>query len=187
MHDLFDSKRQRRQPFVLALVLALGITILAAPVVEAAVTTIKGTVKVKDSTGDAIESAPLAEAGAAGLEAGGTSGSVAVRTFGGGNSFYGAADCTATPTATDPLTNVITVPGGNLITAVILTGEDMNVRVTAAAVGGGALPLLNLVTEQQGSMETLALGNGLIATDNIVFTCTSGTGNFVVIGQDWAS
>ena len=184
--DLLDNgKRERRSSFVVALVLAIAVSVLAAPVVEAAVTTIKGTVKIKDSTGDGIESQALSEAGAAGLEAGGSSGAVAVRTFGGGNSFGGAGDCTATPTQTDPLTNVVTIPGGNVITGVILTGDDMNVRVTAQAVGAGQLPLLNFQTTPENPNTTLSLGNGLIATDNVTFTCTAGSGNFVVIVQDW--
>ena len=184
--DLFQSsKREGRQTFVLALVLAVAVTVLAAPVVEAAVTTIKGTVKVKDSNGSAIESEVINEAGAAGLEAGGSSGAIAVRTFGGGNTFGGAADCTTPPSATDPLDNNIVVSGGNIITGIIMTGEDMNVRVTADAVGGGALPLLNFQTTAQNPNTMIALGNGLIATDNITFTCTEGTGNFVVVVQDW--
>lgn len=186
--DLLDSgKRERRSAFVTALIAAIAVSVLAAPVVEAAVTKVSGTVtaKVKDSNGDAVESKVLNEAGAPGLEAGGSQGAIAVRTFGGGNSFGGAADCTTPPSQTDPLDNKITVPGGNVITGVIMTGDNMNVRVTAQAVGGGALPLLNFQTTPENPNTTVALGNGLIATDNITFTCTEGTGNFVVIVQDW--
>ena len=181
--DLFDSaKRERRQSFVLALVLAIAVSVLAAPVVEAAVTTIKGTVKVKDSNGSAVESEVIAPGGA--FQTGGSSGAVAVRTFGGGNAFGGAADCTGTPTPTDPLPNSITVPGGNLVTGIIATGTDMNIRVTSEAVGGGQLPLLNFQTTAENPNVFIGLGNGLELDDNLTMTCTAGTGNFVVVVQD---
>ena len=181
--DLFDSgKRERRQSFVLALVLAISVSVLAAPVVEAAVTTIKGTVKVKDSTGSPVESEVIAPGGA--FQTGGSSGAIAVRTFAGGNAFAGAADCTATPTPTDPLTNSIEVEGGNIVTGILATGDNMNIVATSNAVGGGQLPLLNLQTTPENPNISITLGNGLELDDKLTLTCTAGTGNFVVIVQD---
>src|SRR5687768_17294820 len=87
-----SGKRERRSTFVTALVLAVSVTVLAAPVVEAAVTKIKGTVNIKDTNGDGIESEAIDQAGQP-APTGGSSGAIAVRTFGGGNQFLGAADC----------------------------------------------------------------------------------------------
>lgn len=182
--DLLDSgKRERRSAFVMALVLAIAVSVLAAPVVEAAVTTIKGTVtaKVKDSTGDAIESEVIQPGGV--FSTGGSSGAIAVRTFGGGNAFMGAGDCTTPPTQTDPLDNKVVVPGGNLVTGIIMTGE-MTVRVTSLAVGAGQLPLLNFKTTAENPNAFIGLGNGLELDDDLILTCTTGTGNFVLVGQD---
>lgn len=182
--DLLDSgKRERRSAFVMALVLAIAVSVLAAPVVEAAVTKIKGTVtaKVKDSTGDTIESEVVGPGGL--FQTGGSTGAIAVRTFAGGNAFMGAGDCTSPPTATDPLDNKVTVDGGNIVTGIIMTG-DMTVTVTSLAVGQGQLPLLNLQTTAQSPNEFIGLGNGLELDDDLILTCTQGDGNFVVVGQD---
>ena len=184
--DLFDSaKRERRQSFVVALVLAIAVSVLAAPVVEAAVTRIKGTVNVKDTNGSAVEAEAIAPGGA--FQTGGSSGAIAVRTFAGGNAFAGAADCTATPTPTDPLTNSISVEGGNIVTGIIATGSNMNIRVTSQAVGAGQLPLLNFQTTAENPNVFIGLGNGLELDDQLTLTCTAGTGNFVVVVQDTSS
>ena len=182
--DLLDTgKRERRSSFVIALVLAIAVSVMAAPVVEAAVTTIKGTVKVKDSTGDGIESEVIGPGGL--FQTGGSTGALAVRTFAGGNAFMGAGDCTATPTATDPLTNKVEVEGGNIVTGIIMTGE-MTVTVTSNAVGAGQLPLLNFKGTNTNPNVFIGLGNGLELDDKLILTCTAGSGNFVVVGQDTA-
>ena len=183
--DLIDSgKRERRQSFVLALVLALAVSVLAAPVVEAAVTRIKGTVNVKDTNGDGIESEAIDQAGAP-APTGGSSGALAVRTFAGGNQFLGAADCDPPGTGgpTDVFGSTLTVPGGHHVTAVIVTGTA-SVQVRAAAVGGGNIPLLTLRATNENPVTTLALDNGLELTDNLILQCTSGAGQFAAIGQD---
>ena len=186
MHDLFDSgKSQRRQSFVLALVLAVGISVLAAPVVEAATQRIKGTVtaKVKDSNGTNVESEVIDQAGQP-APTGGSGGALAVRTFAGGNQFLGAADCDAAdPAAGDVFGNTLTIPGGHHVTGLILTGE-MTVTVKAQAVGSGNIVLLTFQTTAQNPNEILALDNGLELTDNLILTCTDGEGQFAAIGQD---
>jgi hypothetical protein len=183
--DAFEtSRREKRSAFMMALVLATGIMVISAPVVEAAVTRIRGTVNVKDSTGDAVESEPIGQSGLP-APTGGSQGAIAVRTFGGGNSFLGAADCDAAGVGgpTDIFGNVLNVPGGNLVTGLIITGEA-NIVATSEAIGGGAIPLLTFQTTQQNPGYTLALSNGLELTDNLILTCTGGDGQFVAIGQD---
>ena len=179
-----SGKRERRQSFVIALVLAISISVLAAPVVEAAVTRIKGTVNVKDTTGDGIESEAISQAGQP-APTGGSSGALAVRTFGGGNQFLGAADCDPPGTGgpTDVFGPTLTVPGGQMVNAVIVTGTA-KVVVRSQAVGSGQIPLLTLEATSQNPVVTLALDNGLELTDNLIMTCTAGTGQYAAIGQD---
>jgi hypothetical protein len=179
-----SGKRERRSTFVTALVLAVSVTVLAAPVVEAATQRIKGTVNVKDTNGDGIESEVIDQAGQP-APTGGSSGALAVRTFGGGNQFLGAADCDPPGTGgpTDVFGTTLTVPGGQMVNAVIVTGTA-NVVVRSQAVGGGNIPLLTLKATAENPVVTLALDNGLELTDNLIMTCTSGTGQFAAIGQD---
>jgi hypothetical protein len=177
------SRRDKRQAFVIALALATLMVILSAPVVEAQVRRIRGTVNVKDTNGDAIESEAIGQSGLP-APTGGSSGAIAVRTFAGGNSFLGAADCDpADPATGDPFGNVLNVPAGHLVTGVIMTG-DTTIRVTSEAIGAGQIGLLTFETNAQNPVETLALDNGLELTDNLILTCTAGDGQFVAIGQD---
>ena len=185
--DLIDSgKRERRQSFVIALAVAVGLSVLLAPVVEAATQKIKGTVtaKVKDTNGDGIESEAIGEAGAP-APTGGSSGAIAVRTFAGGNQFLGAADCDPPGTGgpTDIFGSTLTVPGGHHVTAVIVTGTA-SVQVRAQAVGSGQIPLLTLEATAENPVSVLGLDNGLELTDNLILECTSGAGQFAAIGQD---
>ena len=185
--DLLDTgKRERRSAFVIALVLAIAVSVLAAPVVEAAAQRIKGTVtaKVKDTTGDSIESEPINQAGQP-APTGGSSGAIAVRTFGGGNQFLGAADCDPAGAGgpTDIFGNTLVVPGGHLLTGLLITGEA-EIVVTSQAIGSGQIPLLTFQTTAQNPNEAIALDNGLELTDNLTLTCTGGDGQFAAIGQD---
>jgi hypothetical protein len=185
--DLMDSgKRERRSSFVMALVIAVSMTVLAAPVVEAATQKIKGTVtaKVKDSNGDTVESEAIEQAGQP-APTGGSSGALAVRTFAGGNQFLGAADCDPPGTGgpADIFGTTLTVDGNQMVTGVIVTGTA-SVRVTSAAIGQGQIPLLTLAATAQNPVQVLALDNGLELTDDLILTCTSGTGQFAAIGQD---
>lgn len=184
--DLLDSgKRERRQSFVLAFVAAIMISVMLAPTVEAAIQRVKvrGAVKVKDTTGDAVESEAIGQAGLP-APTGGSSGALAVRTFAGGNQFLGAADCDAAdPAAGDIFGNTLNVPGGHMVTGLIITGEA-DIVVTSQAIGSGQVPLLTFQTTAQNPNEILTLDNGLELTDNLRLTCTSGEAQFVAIGQD---
>ena len=186
--DVLDSgKRERRQSFVLALVLALVVSILAAPVVEAAVTRIKGTVNVKDSSGDAIDAAAT---GALGLfQAEGSSGAVAVRNFAGGGGFLGAADCNAATALPD----TITLPSNNIgkiVTAVIVTGSDASAAISSEQVdtlfgvpASADFPVANITTTAENQTQSLALGNGLTLTAPLKLKCNGTDGNIIVLGQ----
>ena len=170
-----------------AIALALVVALLAPPAVQAAVQKIKGTVtaKVKDSGGGNINSKSIRAQGL--FDAPGTTGALDVRTFGAGNGFLGAADCTTT--TADGLTNVATASGGSIVTGILMTGTNARVTVTADAVGSGAVPLLRFETNANNANAAFSLGNGLKASDTITFTCTApgggdGSGNVVLIGQD---
>lgn len=179
-----SGKRERRQAFVLALVLAISISVLAAPVVEAAVTTIKGTVKIKDTSGDATDSKNIGNLGV--FQAPGSNGALAVRNFAGGGGFLGAGDCD--PASPQP--NTVTVNAPSIVTGIIATGEDANVAVSSEQVdalfqvpAGADFPVATISTTRENQTEFLGLGNGLTATSEIKFNCASGNGKFVVLGQ----
>jgi hypothetical protein len=181
--DVFESsRREKRSAFMMALVLATVIMVAAAPVVEAQVRRIRGTVNVKDTNGDVIESEAIGQSGLP-APTGGSQGALAVRTFGGGNSFLGAADCDPPEAPADPFGNVLSVAGGQLVTGVIITGEA-TINVTSEAIGGGQISLLTFRTDAANPNMVLALDNGLELTDNLIMTCTAGSGQFVAIGQD---
>lgn len=178
--DLFEaSSREKRSTFVKVLVACLMAAVLAPPLAHAAVTTVKGTVKIKDSGGGAIDAKAVPDMGL--FEAEGSTGALAVRTFGGGGGFLGAADCTES--LTDGLPNTVSISNA-IVTGIIITGTNATYTATSAAIGGGALPLLNFTVSNSDTSEFVGLGNGLSLTDALTFTCTAGNaGNIVVIGQ----
>jgi hypothetical protein len=178
--DPFEvSAREKRSTFVKVLVACLMAAVLAPPLAQAAVTTIKGTVKVKDSAGDAIDSKPVPAMGLFG--AAGTNGAVAVRNFAGGGGFLGAADCTAA--LTDGLPNTVTVDN-SIVTAILITGTNATYTVTSEAIGAGQLPLLNFTVSAGNPSITASLPTGLTLTDALTFTCSAGdNGNIVLLGQ----
>jgi hypothetical protein len=182
------ARSDKLKALVGAIALAIAVAVLAPPAVEAAVQRVRGTVtsKVKDTAGGTINSKRISPQGV--FQSPGSSGALDVRTFGAGNGFLGAADCTVA--TADGLPNAVTVDGGSIVTGILVTGTNAEVTVTAASLGGGALPLLNLVADADNPNVAFSLGNGLAAKGNIFFTCTSttgpgdGAGNVVVIGQD---
>jgi hypothetical protein len=178
------SRREKRQTFFAAVAIALMVMLVGAPVVQAAVQAVrvKGAVKVKDSRGGTIDASAIPAMGL--TDAPGSSGAVAIRTFAGGSGVLGVGDCTAsTEPAQGPLPNVVTIPGGDIATALLITGEG-TVRITAQAIAGGQVPLANFKVDAGNPNEVLALGNGLTATAPLTFTGLDGTAcNFIVLGQ----
>ena len=193
--DTQITRREKRRSFLGAIAVASVVMLIGAPVVQAAVQTVKvrGAVKVKGTNNVPIESEALASLGLLGAE--GSSGAVAVRNFAGGGGFLGTGDCTAAAgTATDPRPNTVTVAAGadTIITGIIITGEDANVSVTAPdlanVIGPGAVNTFS--TTQQNPNVFIGLGNGLtVSPAKLVFTCTGdggtgdGSGNFTILGQ----
>ncbi|MGH2701219.1 MAG: hypothetical protein ACRDJB_13555 [Actinomycetota bacterium] len=182
------AKKDKRKALLGAVALALVVAVLAPPAVEAAtqkVKTVKGSVvkasgtvtsKLRDTGGGVVNSQAIEDQGLFGAE--GSSGALDVRTFAGGNGFLGAGDCNGPglpPTAT--------AAGGSIITGLIITGVA-TVEVSTAALPPAANPVLTFQTEAGNLNESIALGNGIRATAPLDFNCTSGTGNFVIIGQD---
>lgn len=199
------TRRDKRRSFLGAVAVASVVMLIGAPVVQAAVQTVKvkgvvttkskgGNVnaKIKDTNGLKIESEVIAPMGL--LDAEGSEGAIAVRNFAGGTGFLGTGDCTeAAGTPTDPRPNVVTVDAGKdvIITGVIITGEDANVAVTAPelvpAIGPGAINTFR--TTAQNPNLFIGLGTGLtVSPARLVFTCTGsdggdGSGNFTILGQ----
>lgn len=169
------SRADKRQVFGLAVILAVGAFILGPPVVEAAVQT----VKIKASNGNAIEAKPIPDMGL--LDAPGSRGALAVRTFAGGGGLLGAGDCTAsTEPAQGPLSNRVTLSGGHVVSSVVVTGTG-TVRITTDALG--PVPLLNVVVNAEHPNEELDFGSGLSVTAPLHFTGIDGTAcNFMVLG-----
>ncbi len=187
MNLLEVSGREKRQTFLSAIAIALAIFVVGAPVVEAAVSRVKlaggtATAKIKDSTGNAIESEAIGNMGL--TQAAGSDGAIAVRNFAGGGGLLGAGDCTAsTEPAQGPLPNTVTLSGGHVVTGIIITGTG-TVRITTQAVGQGQVPLANFTVNAENPNEFVGLGNGLSVTTPLTFTGIDGTAcNFVIVGQ----
>lgn len=183
MENTGTRKSVRNTAWTVVAVLG-AVIVLSAPIVQAAtqkVNVVKP-VKVTDSDGTTIESEAI---GAMGLfQAPGSDGALATRNYPGGGGVLGAGDCTqSTDPQAGPLPNTVTVPGGGaIITGVLVTGTG-TVRITAAAIGGGQVPLANLVVNQQNPNEVLALGTGLTTTQPVTFTGIDGTAcNFIIFG-----
>ncbi len=165
--------------------IALAAFVVGAPVVEAAVSRVKlaggtATSKIKDSGGGTIESEAVGPMGF--LQAEGSDGAVAVRSFAGGGGLLGAGDCTAsTDPAQGPLQNVVTLSNGAVVTAIVITGTG-TVRVTTEALG--PIPLANFTVNAENPNEVVGLGNGLTLTSQTQFTGIDGTAcNFMILGQ----
>jgi hypothetical protein len=178
--DPFEvSVREKRSTFVKVLVACLIAAVLAPPLAQAAVTRIKGTVKIKDSAGDRIDSKAVPAMGLFG--AAGSNGAVATRVFAGGGGFLGAADCTEA--LTDGLPNTVSVEN-SIVTGILITGTNATYTVTSEAIGSGQLPLLNFTVSASNPSIAAALPTGLTLTDALTFTCTAGdNGNVVLLGQ----
>lgn len=181
--DLFEtSRREKRQSFFVAIALAAVVSMLAAPVVQAAVQT----VKVKDTDGSAVDAKKIPAMGL--FDAKGSKGALAVRNFAGGGGFLAAIDCAAGA----PQANTVTLPSGQgvIITGIIMTGNDAGANgvlgVQSAAIG--PIDLMHLRVTAGNPNEFVGLGNGLTLTDDLTLTCDNGSGGagqgqVIVLGQ----
>ena len=178
--DLFEtSARDKRQTFFAAIALALVVAVLAPPVVQAAVTTIRGTVKVKDTGGGTINSEAIPPQGLTDVP--GSSGAVDVATFAGGAGLLGVADCGDGAGA--PLPNTISISGGGVVTDMLVTGTDGQMNITSTAVAGGQVALSKFRVDSTNPNLHIALSNGLGVTAPLTLT-TSGTDcNIVILGH----
>jgi hypothetical protein len=180
--DNNTRKSVRKTAWTIVAVLA-AVVVLGAPIVQAAtqkVNVVKP-VKVTDSDGTTIESEAIPLMGL--FQAPGSDGALATRIYPGGGGVLGAGDCTASvEPAQGPLPNSVTVPGGKIITGLLVTGTG-TVRLTAAAIGNGAVPLGNVTVNNQHPNESLVLGTGLSTTQPVTFTGIDGTAcNFIIFG-----
>ncbi|MDQ3956457.1 MAG: hypothetical protein M3285_13010 [Actinomycetota bacterium] len=187
MRDLGMNERRDGQLFCSVVALAVAVFISGAPVVEAAVSKVRlaggqATAKIKSTDGGVIESKPVGRLGV--FEGKGSPGAVDVRDFPGGVGILGAGDCTAsTEPAQGPLANVVAISPGNVISDLIVTGTG-TIRVTSAAIGGGAIPLANFVVNAESPNAVVPFANGLKASKTtITFTGIDGTAcNFLILG-----
>lgn len=183
--DLFQtSAREKRSTFVKVIAGCLLAFIIAPPLAQAAVTTIKGTVKVKDSGGGAVNASAVPGMGL--FDAEGSTGALDVRTFSGGGGFLGAGDC-ASATAL-PATTTVNAP--SIITGLIMTGGDAEFQVsseaTDAAFGVPAtadFPIVTFKVDNANENEVVAFGNGLTATAPLKVTCVGTDGEYAILGQ----
>ena len=179
------TRREKRQTFVMALALAICVTIISAPVVQAAVTTVRGTVnaKVKDSGNGVIEADPVpGGAGQSALSAG----AIDVRTHGGGGGLITNGDCDGDDTDGRASSKTVAANPNTVVTALILAGDNVTLGVEAPGLEPvtGAGPIIELQTTVTNPTVTLALGNGLQLTPApLKFTCTGGDGNWALLGQ----
>lgn len=185
--DLHEpTRREKRRTLLTAIGIGLAVFILAAPVVQAATQKVKlaggtATAKIEDSSGGTIESKAIGPMGL--FQAPGTDGAVATRVYPGGGGVLGVGDCTAsTDPAQGPLSNVVTVPGGKVVTALILTGSG-DVTITSDAVGQGQVPVSVFHVDSNNPNFATSLGSGLSTTVPLKFTgVDGGSCNFVVLG-----
>jgi hypothetical protein len=176
------TRREKTKSFFSAIALALVVFYIAAPAVEAAVTRVRGTVtaKVKDSTGDVIESEIIGDMGV--LQAEGSDGAIATRTYAGGGGFLGAGDCTAAAgQPADRLSNTLSVEN-RIVTGILLTGTG-KLQITS-----NALPAAGVLSEFEVNAAnpnfTATIPTGLTITSALNFTGVEG-GNckWVILGQ----
>ena len=174
------SRREKATSFLAAIAVSLLVVFIGAPYAAkaAAAIRIQGKVKVADTSGDVIESEAIPDMGL--LQAEGSDGALATRTFAGGGGFLGAGDCTAT--TADGRSNAVEVSNA-IVTGIIITGTDGTVATTSAAVGGGALQLTKFRVDEDNPNVFIGLGNGLTATAPLTFTCTGTDAEFVILGQ----
>jgi hypothetical protein len=180
------SRREKRQTFLIAVVLAVAVFLLAAPAVEAAIRKVKlaggsATAKVKDSDGDAIQAEDI---GQMGLNlAPGAVGTLGVRTFAGGGGVLGFGDCDDIDA--EGVTRVATVaPGADVrITGLYLTGTDATVSMTMPDVFGPNELLRFRATADNPVVSVISAHGRSVTPASIVFTCAGTDGEFVVVGQ----
>ena len=185
MDELGVARRDMRQTWVIAIVAIAVLFVAGMPAVQAAVQKVKvqGKVKVSDSGGGNVDAKTVPPMGL--LDAPGSNGAVAVRNFAGGGGLLGTGDCT--PEA-DPRPNTVSIPANRntIITAIIVTGTAADVAVAAPdldpLIGPG--PVVTFSANATNPNVFVGLGNGLtVFPSRLVFTCTGGAGNFVVLGQ----
>lgn len=180
--DLYEtSTRDKRQTFFAAVALALVVAVLAPPVVQAAVTRVRGTVtaKIKDTGGGTINSEAIPAQGLTDVP--GSSGALDVATFAGGAGLLGVADCGDGAGA--PLPNTISISGGGVVTDMLVTGTDGQMNITSSAVAGGQVALSKFRVDAANPNLHIALSNGLGVTAPLTLT-TSGTDcNIVILGH----
>lgn len=178
--DLMETtRREKSRAFFGAIALALVVAVIAPPVVQAAVTRVRGTVtaKIKDTRGGAIEANPIADQGITDVP--GSAGAVDVANFAGGAGVLGAAFCHAAG-------NVATVPGGDTVTTILITGTDGQVKVSTPALAGhpaypGAL-LTARVTDTQSNV-FVDMANGLGITAPLTFTASGTDCQVIILGH----
>lgn len=179
--DLTQTKsRDKRHAFFGAIALALVVSVVAPPVVQAAVQRVRGTVtaKIKDTRGGAINSKGIPAQGLTDIP--GSSGAVDVRNFAGGAGVLGAAFCS------DLGGNVATAEGGDVVTDILITGTDGEVKVaTTALPGHPAYPgaLLTARVDANNPNVFVDLSNGLGITAPLTFTASGTDCQVIILGH----
>jgi hypothetical protein len=173
------SKRDKRSTFIAAVGLAVAVFLIGAPVVEAAVQAVrvKGAVKVKDTNGGTLNSEAIPDQGLTDVP--GSAGALDVRNFAGGAGLLGIAGCNPA----SGLPQEVSVGGGAIVTDMLMTGTDGSVVITSAAVGGGAVPVLNVRVDANNPNVIADLATGLGVTAPLDFTASGADCQLVILGH----
>lgn len=117
--------------------------------------------KVK-GTGGNLDSEAIPAQGP--LEFVGSDGALDVRTYAGGAGFLGAADCdAANPGAGDFFPEDLIVPGGTVVTTVMLTGTNSKWDLKASALGNATVNTFRLTPDNPQMAVSIPTGLGLTA------------------------
>lgn len=187
-----------------AIALCVGLVVIPASSNAQGVQTVrvKGKVGVKgavnsrmsDSTGDAVVSRVIPDMGL--TDSAGSDGALDVNTFPGGGGILAVGDCSAVAGPSAPpgqnLPNVMTIDGGQIVTAFLITGANTRTIVSSAAtdalIGAPDYPITIFRTTAESPNLTSSLGTGLSLTAPLKLTCTAAdgsdtAGNVVVLGR----
>lgn len=179
--DLYEaSRREKSRAFFGAIALALVVSVLAPPIVHAAVTRVRGTVtaKIKDTRGGQINSSALPAQGLTDVQ--GSTGAIDTRSFAGGAGVLAAAFCS------DLGGNVATLKAGDVLTTILVTGTDGEVKVAADALPGHPAYPGALLTARVSANETSAfvdMANGLGITAPVTFTASGTDCQVLLLGH----
>jgi hypothetical protein len=172
--DPFEvSGREKRRAFVLAIVFAFVLSVIIGPGVANAINTVFS--RIKDTGGGRIDAKAIPAQGLTDVP--GSKGAVDTRNFPGGTGLLGIANCSAASGGPPS----VTIPGGNVVSDLLLTGTDGTVAMTSAALPGYTFLKARVTADSPNVIADLASGLGVTAP--LTFTATGTDCELVVLGS----